>query len=271
MHMKNGGIPLLGFGTYGRTGTDGIEAILCALETGYRHLDTAQTYNTEREVGQAVARSGLDRNDVFVTTKISTDNYGSNALVPSLRRSLDQLGLEQVDLTLLHWPAPNDSVPIAQYAQQLAEAQQKGLSRLIGVSNFTIQHLQVVENILGKGKIATNQIELHPYLQNRKLADYCTSQGILVTCYLPIAHGTLSDDPVLQNIAAAHGATVAQIALAFERTKGYAAIPTSSKPSRIRENFASLQVKLTTRDIEQIAALDRGGRRVDPAWGPKWD
>ncbi|WIY54543.1 aldo/keto reductase [Devosia sp. YIM 151766] len=264
-------IPRLGFGTYGRNGPEGVEAILAALETGYRHLDTAQTYDTEREVGQAVSRSGLDRQEVFVTTKISTENYGEGALLPSLRQSLDQLQLDQVDLTLLHWPAPNGSVPLAQYLGQLVEAKEAGLTRLIGVSNFTIGLIEEAQRLVGKGRLATNQFELHPYLQNRKLADYCQREDILVTCYLPIAHGTLAGDLVLEQIAASHGATVAQVALAFERSKGYASIPTSSKPDRIRENFASQKVELSKEEMARIEMLDRNGRRINPDWGPAWD
>lgn len=269
--MIDENIPRLGFGTYGRTGPEGVEAILAALETGYRHLDTAQTYDTEKEVGEAVLRSGLDRKDVFVTTKISTDNYGRGALIPSLRQSLDNLQLEQVDLTLLHWPAPNGSIPLAQYLEQLIEAQQAGLTRLIGVSNFTIALLEEAQRLIGSGRIATNQFELHPYLQNRKLADYCQQQDILVTCYLPIAHGTLAGDPVLEEIAESHGATVAQVALAFERSRGYASIPTSGKPDRIRENFASSKVTLSGAEIARIETLDRNGRRINPDWAPAWD
>lgn len=269
--MSGGEIPKLGFGTYGRNGPDGVAAILAALETGYRHLDTAQTYDTEKEVGEAVSHSRLDRAEFFVTTKISTDNYGEGALLPSLRKSLDDLQLDQVDLTLLHWPAPNGSIPLGQYLDQLIEAQNAGLTRLIGVSNFTIALLDEAERLIGKGQIATNQFELHPYLQNRKLADFCQQQGILVTCYLPIAHGTLSGDPVLEEIAENHGATVAQVALAFERSKGYASIPTSGKAERIRENFASSDLALSKDDITRIETLDRNGRRINPDWGPAWD
>jgi 2,5-diketo-D-gluconate reductase B len=269
--VSDNSIPQLGFGTFGRNGAEGVEAILTALETGYRHLDTAQTYDTEKEVGLAVSQSGLSRDDVFVTTKISTENYGQGALVPSLRKSLDQLQLDQVDLTLLHWPVPNGSVPLAQYLEQLVEAQNAGMTRLIGVSNFTIALLEEAGQLIGKGRLATNQFELHPYLQNRKLADYCQEQGIQVTCYLPIAHGTLAGDPILEEIAESHGATVAQVALAFERSKGYAAIPTSGKAARIRENFASQQLALTAEDAARIETLDRSGRRINPDWGPTWD
>ena len=131
-------MPRLGFGTYGRWKAEGVDAILSALETGYRHLDTAQTYDTESEVGTALGRSGLARTEVFLTTKISTDNYAAGRLIPSLETSLSHLGVEQVDLTLLHWPSPNGAQPLAQYLEPLLAAQDRGLTRFIGVSNFTI-------------------------------------------------------------------------------------------------------------------------------------
>lgn len=269
--MIGDAIPKLGFGTYGRTGPEGIDALLTAVETGYRHLDTAQDYGNEREVGEAVARSGLARDTLFVTTKIAARHYAKGKLIPSLRESLDRLSLDQVDLTLLHWPAPNEETPLQDYVEQLAEAQSLGLSRLIGVSNFTVDLLEQSMAMLGKGVIATNQFELNPHMQNKVLADYCQANDILVTCYLPIAHGTLGDDPVLKGIAEAHGASIAQIALAYELAKGYAAIPTSGKPERIRENFASQAISLTSDELSSIGGLDQGRRRINPDWGPKWD
>ncbi|MCZ4347690.1 aldo/keto reductase [Devosia neptuniae] len=269
--MTSNPIPRLGFGTYGRRGPEGVDAMLTALETGYRHLDTAQDYENETEVGQAVARSGLPRESIFVTTKIAPRHYPRGSLLPSLRESLDKLSLDQVDLTLLHWPSPNDEVPLAHYVEQLVEARSSGLSRLIGVSNFTIDLLEQTIAMLGKDAIANNQFELNPHMQNKRLADFCQSKGILVTCYLPIAHGTLGDDPILQDIARSHDATVAQIAIAFELAKGYAAIPTSGKPERIRENYAASKIVLTPQQIASIATRDQGKRRIDPEWGPKWD
>ncbi len=142
-------MPRLGFGTYGRTGEEGIKAIRTALEAGYRHLDTAQTYDTEREVGVALRQSGLARDEVFLTTKISTDNYGEGRLVPSLRDSLASLGVDQVDLTLLHWPSPRGKQELASYLLPLLEAQDLGLTRFIGVSNFTIALLEEAESLAG--------------------------------------------------------------------------------------------------------------------------
>lgn len=270
--MKNQyDIPAMGFGTYDRKGAAGIEAMLVALETGYRHLDTAQDYGTEIEVGTAVRRSGLPRSDVFITTKIATGNLGAGALVPSLRQSLDNLRVDRLDLTLIHWPSPNNAVPLPVYIEQLAEAHALGLTRLIGVSNFTIAMLEEAQAILGDLPIANNQFELNPLLQNKKLANYCTEKGISVTCYLPIARGVLGEVPVIVEIAARHGATPEQVALAFEFAKGYIAIPTSSKAERIRSNFLATELVLTDEDIHAIEAADRGHRVIDPAWGPDWD
>ena len=264
-------IPAMGFGTYARTGEAGIAAMLIALETGYRHLDTAQDYGTEKEVGEAIGRSGLNRSEVFVTTKIATGNLGAGALIPSLRESLDNLQLDQLDLTLIHWPSPNNAVPLPVYIEQLAEAHALGLTRLIGVSNFTIAMLEQAQAILGDLKIANNQFELNPLLQNKKLANYCISKGISVTCYLPIARGILGDVPVIAEVAARHAATPEQVALAFEFAKGYIAIPTSSRADRIRSNYLATERVLSDADIAAIEAVDRGQRVIDPAWGPDWD
>lgn len=264
-------MPRLGFGTYGRWKRDGVDAILAALEIGYRHLDTAQTYDTEGEVGTALRKSGLARDAVFLTTKISTENYGAGRLIPSLEASLANLGIDQVDLTLLHWPSPNGAQPLAQYLEPLLDAQDRGLTRFIGVSNFTIALLDEARAIAGEGRIANNQIELNPFIQNQKLAQYCAARDILVTCYQPIAHGRLGEDSVLVDMANRYSATPEQLALAFELAKGYAAIPTSGKVERIRSNFASLQLSLTPEDMALIETRDRNLRAIAPDWGPDWD
>ena len=264
-------MPRLGFGTYGRWNAEGIEAILCALKTGYRHLDTAQTYDTETEVGTALKQSGLARDEVFLTTKISTDNYGEGRLVPSLEESLVRLDVDQVDLTLLHWPSPNGTQPLAEYLEPLLEAQDRGLTRFVGVSNFTIALLDQARSIAGEGRIATNQVELNPFIQNKKLAKYCVDHGILVTCYQPIAHGRLGDDAVLVDLAERYDSSPEQLALAFELAKGYAAIPTSGKPERIVSNFSAQRLQLSPEDIALIETRDRNLRAIAPDWGPDWD
>jgi 2,5-diketo-D-gluconate reductase B len=264
-------MPRLGFGTYGRTGHEGIAAILSALEIGYRHLDTAQTYDTEREVGEALHRSGLPRDEVFITTKVAEENLGENQVIPSLERSLGALELDYVDLALIHWPARKGGPAPHVYLRQIADARERGLARHIGVSNFTIALIEEARSILGDGALLTNQIELNPWFRNRKLADHCTSRGIVVTCYEPLARGKVGTDPVLQRIAERHGATPEQVALAWELAEGFAAIPTSRNPDRIAQNFAAQQLILSSDELAEVDLLDRGVRSIDPSWGPDWD
>ena len=264
-------MPRLGFGTYGRTGPEGIAAILAAIEVGYRHLDTAQTYGTEQEVGEAVRRSGLPRGEVFVTTKVAEENLGEGQVVPSLERSLGALGLDHVDLALIHWPARKGGPAPEVYLQQIAEAKARGLARSIGVSNFTIALVEEARAILGDGAILTNQVELNHWFRNRRLSDHCASRGIVVTCYEPLARGKVGADPVLQRIARGHGATPEQVALAWELAQGFAAIPTSRNPDRIAQNFAAQHLVLSPGELAEIDGLDRGIRSIDPDWGPDWD
>lgn len=269
--MIAAGIPQLGLGTYGRTGAAGRAALDAAIEIGYRHLDSAQSYLNEAEVGAAVRQSGLPRSQFFVTTKIDMSNLGAGALIPSLDDSLKRSGLDHFDLTLIHWPLPVGKVPPAVYLPQLADAQARGMTRLIGVSNFTISLLKASIDILGPGTLATNQIELHPYLQNKAVADFCAENGIAVTCYLPLAKGRLRGDSVLEDIARMHGASVAQVALAFEMGRGYVVIPASSNRAHLESNFAATRLVLGAQDLPRIEALDRGQRYIDPPWGPEWD
>jgi len=265
------GIPALGFGTFGRTDDAGQKAIETALEVGYRHIDTAQSYDTEGECGRALIASGLPRGDVFVTTKIGTENLAAGKLVPSLRASLDNLQMDKVDITLIHWPSPNEEIALPVYIEQIAEAHALGLTGMIGVSNFTIDLLKQARDILGDLNISNNQIELHPFLQNVKLADYCEANGIAVTCYRPIAEGRVNDDPMITGIAQRHGATAAQVTLAYFMQMGRIVIPTSSKAERITENYGALKVTLTKEDMVAMAGCDRNERYIAPDWGPNWD
>lgn len=263
-------IPRLGFGTFGRTGPPGIAALETALEVGYRHLDTAQSYDTETEVGEAVRRSGLAREDVWITTKIDMSNYWPGRLAPSLERSIDRLGLTP-DLTLLHWPSPNGELLLEVYLGQLIEAKAKGLTGAIGVSNFPIALLKAAISQSGDGEILTNQFELNPLHTNSTLARFCQSVGVVVTCYLPIAKGRLRGEPTAEAIAAKHSATVEQVALAWELAKGYTAIPTSSRTDRIVSNFAARDLSLPPEDIAALDALPQTARAIDPDWGLNWD
>ncbi len=265
-------IPPMGFGTFGRTGAEGVAAIQFALETGYRHLDTAQSYDTERECGEALRRSGLPRAEVFLTTKVTGANCARGRLLASLQGSCETLGVDSLDLTLIHWPVtPGGRLDMPAYLAELAEAQSRGLTRLIGVSNFTISDLEEAKTILGPGRIANHQFERHPYLTNQKLVNYCLYNGISVTCYLPLARGACAGDPVIEAVAKRHVATPHQIALAFSLAQGLIVIPTSGNLERIAENFAARDIRLDADEIAAIAARNRNARQINPSWSPKWD
>lgn len=214
-------MPKLGVGTFRLKDQQAEESVAMGLELGYRHIDTAQIYRNEADVGRAIAKGGVPRGELYVTTKIWTDKFGPGLLIPSLRESLDKLGLDNVDMTLIHWPSPKDEVPVAVYMEQLAEAKQLGLTRDIGVSNFTIAHLKQAMDAVGADAIGTHQLEVHPYLQNLKVRDFCREHGIALTGYMPLAYGRVVSDPVLQTIGQKHGATAAQVALAWQLRPGH--------------------------------------------------
>ena len=264
-------IPSLGLGTFRLQDQVVIDSLHSGLELGYRHVDTAQIYGNEAAVGQAIAASGVAREELFVTTKIWTDNLAAGKLIPSLRESLDKLGLERVDLCLIHWPSPGDAVPVAQYMGELLEAKRQGLTAAIGVSNFTIAHLREAIAAVGAAEIATNQVEIHPLLQNRKLVEFARAQGIHLTAYMPLAYGKVLGEPVIQRIAAAHGATPAQVALAWLLQQGFAVIPSSTKRDNLASNLAASQLRLSVEEMAAIAELDRGERVANPEFAPVWD
>lgn len=266
-----GGIPQLGLGTYGRTGDEGAAALLKGIEIGYRHLDTAQNYDTEKQVGLAIRASGLPREDFFVTTKVGDARLDKASFMPSVERSVEAIGVGPVDLLLIHWPSEKDTVPFEHYMLALAEAKQLGHTRLIGVSNFPIALLKRTESLLGKGALATNQIEIHPYLQSPKIRDYARSITLPLTAYQPLVKGRVTHDPVLQRIGAAHGVSACAAALAFLIAEGHIVIPASASAANLHANFQALNVALSEGDIADIRKLDRGDRCINPAKAPHWD
>ncbi|MGG7600211.1 2,5-didehydrogluconate reductase DkgB [Pseudomonas sp. WC1] len=265
-------IPSFGLGTFRLTGQAVIDSVSAALELGYRAIDTAQIYKNEAEVGQAIAASGVPRDELFITTKIWVDNYAADKLIPSLRESLTKLRTEHVDLLLIHWPAPGNGVELPEYMQALAEAKRQGLTRQIGISNFNIELTRQAIAVVGQGEIATNQIELSPYLQNRKLTAFLAEQGIATTSYMTLAYGKVLKDPLLAQIAAKHKATVAQVALAWALQLGYAVIPSSTKRENLASNLLAQSLRLDADDMARIATLERDGREVSPdGLVPAWD
>ncbi|MDB5779668.1 MAG: 2,5-didehydrogluconate reductase DkgB [Polaromonas sp.] len=265
-------IPAFGLGTFRLKDQVVIDSVTTALDVGYRVIDTAQIYGNEAQVGQAIADSGVGRDKLFITTKVWTDNYAADKVIPRLKDSLARLRTDHVDLTLIHWPSPKQAVPLADTLGALMEAKKQRLTQQIGVSNFNIALLQESIAIVGADNIATNQIELSPYLQNRKLVDFAKSQGIHITSYMTLAYGKVLQDPVLLQIANTHGATTAQVALAWAMQLGYAVIPSSTKRANLESNLKSQQLTLSDADMALIATLERDGREVSPAsLAPAWD
>ncbi len=265
-------IPAFGLGTFRLQGQVVIDSVRNGLELGYRTIDTAQIYGNEAEVGEAIAASGVARDELFLTTKIWVDNYSRNKLVASLKESLTKLRTDRVDLTLIHWPAPENGVPLEEFMSALADAKTQGLTRQIGISNFNIELTKQAIAVVGKDNIATNQIELSPYLQNRKLVEFLGEQGIHVTSYMTLAYGKVLKDPAIGAIAKRHDATPAQVALAWALQLGYSVIPSSTKRENLASNLLAQQLPLTADDMAQIAALERNGREVSPGGlAPVWD
>ncbi|SPA01677.1 2,5-diketo-D-gluconate reductase B [Cupriavidus taiwanensis] len=265
-------IPAFGLGTFRLQGQVVIDSVRNGLELVYRAIDTAQIYGNEAEVGESVAASGVRRDELFLTTKIWVDNYAPDKLVPSLEESLRKLRTDYVDLTLIHWPAPGNGVPLESFMTALAQAREQGLTRQIGISNFNIALTRQAIAAVGKEAIATNQIELSPYLQNRELVAFLQREGIHVTSYMTLAYGKVLGDPVIGAIAQRHQATPAQVVLAWALQLGYSVIPSSTKRENLASNLLARTLRLSEDDMAQIAALERNGREVSPdGLAPQWD
>lgn len=265
-------VPQFGVGTFRLSGQTVIDSIKNALSVGYRAIDTAQIYGNEAEVGQAIAESKIVREELFLTTKIWVDHYAPDKLIPSLKESLSKLRTDAVDLTLIHWPAPQMGFNISELMQTLLEAKTQGLTQHIGISNFNIALTQQAIDSIGAEHVATNQIELSPYLQNAKLAEFLKAQNIDVTSYMTLAYGKVLNDPVLNDIAQHHQASAAQIALAWALQKGYSVIPSSTKIAHLKANLRAQDIQLSDEEMQAIASLERNGREVNPEkLAPEWD
>ena len=265
-------IPAFGLGTFRLQGQVVINSVSTGLELGYRAIDTAQIYENEAEVGEAIAASGIAREELFITSKIWVANFAKDRLIDSLKESLSKLQTDYLDLTLIHWPSPEDQVPVEEFMSALLEAKHLGLTRQIGVSNFTVDLMKQAIAAIGAEHIATNQIELHPYLQNRVVAGFAKSQGIGITSYMTLAYGEVLKDPVIQQIAERLQATPAQVTLAWAMQLGYAVIPSSTQRSNLESNLKACNLTLSDTDMALIGGLDRGHRLTSPKGiAPQWD
>ncbi len=255
-------MPWLGLGVFrAPAGRVAREAVAAALEAGYRHVDTAAVYGNEADVGAAVAASGLERRRVFVTTKLWNSDHGYDAALRACDASLGRLGLEQVDLYLVHWPVPDLRGETWRAMERILA---DGKARAIGVSNYTVRHL---EELLGRCRVppAVNQVEFHPFLYQRELLDFCRARGIQLEAYSPLVKAQRMGHPTLRELAARHGRTTAQVLLRWCLEHGLAVIPKSVRRERIEENSRVFHFSLEPEEVALLDALDEGYRT---SWDP---
>ena len=252
-------IPALGFGTSPMTGGLSPDTVVAALHAGYRHIDTAWKYGTERAVGEAIRASGVPRADIFLTTKVSHEYLRADAFAKSVDESLAALKVDTVDLLLVHWPNPD--IPLAETMPALAKAKQRGQTRHIGVANFNIALLDQAIKLCPEPLVAL-QAEYHPYLDQSKLLNAVRQRGMAFIAYCPLGRGRLFSDPVLGEIAKARGKSIAQVALRWLMQHGVSAIPRSSNPQRIADNFKVFDFTLSDGEMARISALKRPDGRI---------
>lgn len=263
--LSNGvSLPQLGLGVF-KSGEQTPQAVYGALDAGYRHIDTAHIYRNELEVGQGVrawcADRGVPRSQVFVTTKLWNDHHGYDSALAAFDRSCEQLGLEYVDLYLLHWPVPDARHDSWRALERILR---EGRARAIGVSNFTPAHLRQLLDVCEVAPMV-NQIELHPFLQQRETVALCRQHGIAVEAYSPLTKGRMLDDDVLVTTASRLGCSVAQLLIRWSLAQGHVVLPKSSNPDRIRENAAAVNIRLDDAALSALSALDAG---IHTAWDP---
>ena len=267
VEVKGFEIPLVGLGTWALRGRDCARLTEQAIRLGYRHIDTAQMYDNEREVGDGVRASGL-RSQVMITTKVQPTMLAPHDLERSVKESLARLKLDAIDLLLIHWPNPR--VPLAETLGAMSKMKREGYTRQIGVSNFTVALLQEASKV-SREPLVCNQIECHPFLNQDKVVAACRKYQMAIVAYSPIARGNAAGDRVLEKIGRARGKTAAQICLRWLIQQGIVVIPRTSKRERLEENFAIFDFELSDIEMREIAGLARGGRIVDWTWSPKWD
>ena len=259
-------IPRLGLGTYSADDLDQwTEQVRRALELGYRHVDTAQAYGNETGVGDGIADADVDREEVFLATKVWTDNLAHDDVISSTAASLDRLGTDSLDLLYVHWPSgaydPEGTL------SAFEELREEGRIDRIGVSNFEPEQLDRATEVLDEPPFA-NQVEMHPLLPQHELREYTEENGIELVAYSPLARGEVFDVPELSEVAEKHGVSEAQVSLAWIREKGVTPIPKATGGEHIRDNWGALGLDLDEEDVARIDAIDRTDRQVDPDFGP---
>jgi 2,5-diketo-D-gluconate reductase A len=260
IRLNNGvEIPQLGFGVYQIPAEETVEAVGAALEIGYRHIDTAEMYGNEKEVGEAVRRSGIPRDEVFVTSKLNNGFHARDAALRAFDRTLADLGVDSLDLFLVHWPLPTIDVDYVETWKAMEEIYRSGRCRAIGVSNFNAHHLRRLFAETGI-RPAVNQIEIHPYLAQDELRAFDADHEIVTEAWSPIAQGKVLDDPAVVRVAERYGRTPAQVVLRWHVQRGDVVFPKSVTRSRMEENFALFDFALDEDAMGDISALDRNER-----------
>jgi 2,5-diketo-D-gluconate reductase B len=260
-------IPALGFGTWRLSGRECVEGVADALAAGYRHVDTARAYGNEEDVGRGLRSSDVDRSDVFLVTKVWPDDLAPDRVRASLRSSLRALDTDYVDLFLIHWPNPR--VPLAATLEAMTALRDEGATREIGVSNFTSAQFR---EALDLAPVIVNQVEYHVYLDQSPVLEVCREAGVELTAYRPLGKGDVIEDPVIGEVASAHDATPAQVALAWLiGQEGVSAVPKASSPERRRENLGALRLELSADERAALDALPKDRRAVETQWSPDWD
>lgn len=267
--MQGKSVPALGYGTWAMNGSTCERAVPMAIELGYRHIDTAQVYENEAEVGRGWVASGLPRSELFITTKIARTGNAAAQVAAGLEQSLQKLRTDYVDLLLIHWPTP--SVPLAETLDAMARLKSAGKIRALGVSNFTVPQMrEAVEGL--RREIVCNQIEYHLLLAQRAVVAYAREHGVAVTAYCPIARGKLMGNPIVERVAKKHGKTANQICLRWLLEQpGTLAIPKAASETHARENISIFDFALDAEDRRSLDTLPGNTRLVSPAWAPKWD
>ena len=263
-------VPVLGYGTWQLKGKGCVEGIQKAIDVGYRHIDTAQAYKNEADVGNGIDKSGIERQEIFLTTKVWMDNFSADKFEKSVDESLDKLQTDYVNMLLLHWPPENDRMEEA--LDQLIEVKKSGKARLIGVSNFTIE---LLEQAVKKTNtvIATNQIEFHPEIDQGPVQEWLRRHNMFLTGYSPLARGGVLKNHVIEKIAKHHGKGAGQVVLRWAiQHDRVAVIPKAASPEHIESNFDIFDFELSNEEMDKISSLAReDGRKVDPEWAPDWD
>jgi 2,5-diketo-D-gluconate reductase B len=259
-------MPMLGLGTWENTDPEACaNAVETAIGMGYRHVDTAQAYGNEADVGRGVAAAAVPREELFLATKVWVDHLGRDGVVESTEGSLSKLGVDYVDLLYVHWPVRTYD-PVETLAA-FDELHDRGLIDRVGVSNFGPDRLD--EAIARTdAPVFANQVEIHPFLPQRELVEHCRARDVEVVAYSPLARGAVFDDPTLADIASKHGVSAAQVSLAWLRERGVTAVPKATSEAHLADNWRSLDLDLDDEDVARIDGIERRDRRVDPDWAP---